>query len=50
MTQHPDHSEPELHRWFWGETGLGALIVSVADRIKATDDADATLVALGIAR
>ncbi len=50
MTQHPDHSEPELHRWFWGETGLGALIVSVADRIKATDDADATLVAFGIAR
>jgi hypothetical protein len=43
-------SEPELHRWFWGETAVAQLIRAVSQRMSASDDHALTYVAYGLAR
>ena len=50
MTQRPHVSEPELHRWFWGETAVAQLIRAVAQRLNASDDAALKYFANGLAR
>jgi hypothetical protein len=50
MTQRPNVSEPELHRWFWGETAVAQLIRAVAQRMTATDDPGLKYFAYGLAR
>lgn len=50
MAQRLDSSEPELHRWFWGETAAGQLVRAVAGRMGATDDPGIKAIAYGIAR
>lgn len=50
MAQRPNATEPELHRWFWGETAAGQLIRAVAARMGATDDPGLKAIAYGIAR
>jgi hypothetical protein len=50
LAQRPDAPEPELHRWFWGETAAGQLIRAVAERMSATDDHGLKAIAYGIAR
>lgn len=50
MAQRPTISEPELHRWFWGETAVGHLIRTVAERMQASDDPTLKYMAHGLAR
>jgi hypothetical protein len=50
MAQRPNVSEPELHRWFWGETAVAQLIRAVAQRMTATDDPALKYFAYGLAR
>jgi len=50
MAQRPNVSEPELHRWFWGETAMAQLIRTVAQRMTATDDPALKYFAYGLAR
>jgi hypothetical protein len=50
MAQRPAVSEPELHRWFWGETAVAQLIRAVAQRMTATDDPALKYFAYGLAR
>jgi hypothetical protein len=50
MAQRPHVSEPELHRWFWGETALGRLIRALAQRLNASDDPTLKYFANGLAR
>ncbi len=50
MAQRPNVSEPELHRWFWGETAVAQLIRAVAQRLTATDDPALKYFAYGLAR
>jgi hypothetical protein len=50
MTQRPHVSEPELHRWFWGETAVAQLIRAVAQRMNASDDPALKYFANGLAR
>jgi hypothetical protein len=50
MTQRPNVSEPELHRWFWGETAVAQLIRAIAQRMNASDDPALKYVANGLAR
>lgn len=50
MAQRPSDDESALHTWFWGETGLGMLIKSVADQVTSTGDDRLRLIAGGIAR
>ena len=50
MAQRPNVAEPELHRWFWGETAVGQLIRVVAQRMNASDDPALKYFANGLAR
>jgi hypothetical protein len=50
MTQQPHVSEPELHRWFWGETAVAQLIRAVAQHKNASDDPVLKYFANGLAR
>jgi hypothetical protein len=50
MAQRPNVSEPELHRWFWGETAVAQLIRALAQRMNASDDPALKYVANGLAR
>ena len=50
MAQRADATEPELHRWFWGETAAGQLVRAVAGRMSATDDPGLKAIGYGIAR
>jgi hypothetical protein len=50
MPQRPNVSEPELHRWFWGETAVAQLIRAVAQRMNAGDDPALKYFANGLAR
>jgi hypothetical protein len=50
MVQRPHVSEPELHRWFWGETAMAQLIRAVAQHMTATDDPALKYFAYGLAR
>ncbi|MDA1218554.1 MAG: hypothetical protein O2909_03840 [Chloroflexi bacterium] len=50
MAQRAEVTEPELHRWFWGETAVGKLLASIADGMNATEDPVLKNAAYGIAR
>jgi hypothetical protein len=50
MAQRPHETEPELHRWFWGETAVAQLIRAVAQRMSASDDPALKYFANGLAR
>jgi hypothetical protein len=50
MAQRPEVREPELHRWFWGETAVGKLLAGIADRMNASEDPALKNAANGIAR
>ena len=50
MAQRPSDSEEEIHRWFWGETAVGALIDSITQRLNATGDARLQATAYGLSR
>ena len=50
MAQRPNDSEPDIHRWFWGETAVGALIDSITQRLNATGDAKLQATAYGLSR
>ena len=50
MVQQPKATAEDLHAWFWGETALGQLIPTVAQRMHAADDPTLKAVAYGIAR
>jgi hypothetical protein len=50
MAQRPSVSETDLHQWFWGETAIGQLIRSVAQRMHAADDPAMRYFAYGLAR
>ena len=50
MAQRPNDSEPDIHRWFWGETAVGELIDSITQRLNATGDAKLQATAYGLSR
>lgn len=50
LAQRPNISEPELHRWFWGETAVAQLIRAVSQRMSASDDPALKYFAYGLAR
>lgn len=50
MAQRPEVSEPELHRWFWGETAVGKLLAGIAQQMNASEDPALKNAASGIAR
>ena len=50
MAQRPDDSETDIHRWFWGETAIGALIDRITQRLNATGDAKLQATAYGLSR
>jgi hypothetical protein len=50
MAQRPPMAEPELHRWFWGETAVAALIRAVAQRMNSSDDPALKYFANGLVR
>ena len=50
MAQRPNDSEPDIHRWFWGETAVGTLIDSITQRLNATDDPSLKAMAYGLSR
>ena len=50
MAQRPNVSEPDLHKWFWGETATGQLVRTIADRMKTSDDPTLKYMAYGLAR
>ena len=50
MAQRPGDNESDLHRWFWGETAAGKLVVKVADRMNGSEDDTLKQVAFGLAR
>ena len=50
MAQRPHDAEPDIHRWFWGETAVGALIDSITQRLNATGDAQLQATAYGLSR
>ncbi len=50
MEQQKGADEEALHRWFWGDTACGKLIVSVAATLNESEDANLKAVAYGLAR
>lgn len=50
MMQRPNDAAPDIHRWFWGETAVGALIDSITQRLNATGDAHLQATAYGLSR
>ena len=50
LEQQPSAQGPELEAWFWQETAMGALLIRVRDRMVASDDPYARLIAFGISR
>lgn len=50
MAQAPGEDPPALHRWFWGKTAAGTLIVALATRMNASDDPATKTIAFGMAR
>ncbi len=50
MAQRPNDGEEDIHRWFWGETAVGALIDSITQRLNATGDARLQATAYGLSR
>ncbi len=50
MAQRPGEDEETLHRWFWGKTGIGALIRAVAARMAGSDDPRIRALVKGLVR
>lgn len=50
MARRPGEVDNELHRWFWSDTAMGALLIRVADRVGQSDDPERILFARRIAR
>lgn len=50
LAQHPDEDGQRVETWFWHETAMGDLIRRVRDRVKASDDPYAQVIAFGISR
>ncbi len=50
MAQRPNDGEADIHRWFWGETAVGALIDSITQRLNASGDAKLQATAYGLSR
>lgn len=50
MMQRPDDAEPDIHRWFWGETAVGELIDRITQRLNASGDAALQATAYGLSR
>ena len=50
MMQRPDDAEPDIHRWFWSESAVGALIDRITQRLNATGDAKLQAAAYGLSR
>ena len=50
MAQRPNEDEEALHRWFWGKTGIGALIRAVAARMADSDDRNIRALVRGLVR
>jgi hypothetical protein len=50
MAQRPDGADRDIHDWFWSKTSMGALVMSLAQKMRDDSDDDAKAVAYGIAR
>ena len=50
MEQRPGAGEDDLHRWFWGETAMGNLVVQLGKRMDASEDPEVKGTAFGLAR
>ncbi len=50
MAQRPDGADREVHQWFWSETAMGALVMTLAQRMRDDEDPEIKAVAYGIAR
>ena len=50
MCQRPSSTEPELHKWFWGETAAGDLTSKLAKRMIGAGDPAMERFAFGLAR
>ena len=50
MAQRPDGADRDIHDWFWSATAMGALAMSLAQRMRDDEDAEVQAVAFGIAR
>lgn len=50
MMQRPDDAEPDIHRWFWGETAVGELIDRITQRLNASGDPALQATAYGLSR
>jgi hypothetical protein len=50
LQQHPNADGPAIERWYWHETAMGDLVRRVRDRVQASDDPYAKLIAFGISR
>ena len=50
MEQRPGEGEDGLHRWFWGETAMGNLIVDLGKLMDASEDPEVKGTAFGLSR
>ena len=50
MAQRPDGADRDIHDWFWSDTAMGALAMSLAQRMRDDEDPETQAVAYGIAR
>ena len=50
LEQRPDSADPQVHEWFWGETAMGRMIVSLAARMEESEDAETKAIPYGLAR
>ena len=50
MAQRANGADREVHEWFWSNTAMGALCMSLAEKMRNDDDEAAKAVAYGIAR
>jgi hypothetical protein len=50
MEQRSGAAEEDLHRWFWGETAMGNLIVDLGKHMDASEDPEVKGTAFGLSR
>ena len=50
MARRPGERDNELHRWFWGETAMGRLLVRVSERMAGSEDPELVQHARHVAR
>jgi hypothetical protein len=50
MAQRPDGADRDIHDWFWSQTAMGALVMSLGTHMGGSDDKETQGVAYGIAR